>query len=926
MNAEFLILGPVEVRVDGAPVRLGGPKQRALLAALLLDAREAVATDVLIDRVWGEHAPDRAGNTLQVYVSQLRKLLPGDVLVTQAPGYRLAIGPGQLDRERFEELGRRGRDALAADRPADAAVLLTDALRLWRGTPLADVAYEAFAQNEVRRLEEVRLVVLEDRIDADLALGRHGELVPELESLVAEHPLRERLRAQLILALYRAGRQAEALEEYQRARHTLVDELGIDPSSELQALEKAILTQDESLAAPAAAAARVALPAPPTPLVGRERELTEAAGLLDRDDVRVLTLTGPGGIGKTRLALELARRVAEEGTRGAVFVALANVSDPRLVAPSIAQALGVGEEELEEALGSQPPLLLLDNLEQLLEAAPLLAQLLAAAPELELLVTSRAALRISAEHEFPVLPLETDEAVTLFVQRAQAVQREFEPAEADRAQIAELCAGLDGIPLAIELAAARAKVLTPAEMLARLGERLELLAAGPRDLPARQQTLRAAIGWSYDLLGDRERRMFAQLGVFVGGCTLEAAEAVCGGNVLEDIASLVDKSLVRLRHVDGGSRFWLLRTIRDYSLEKLASSGEEVEVRERHLRHYLAVAEAAEGELNGPALEQWSDRLELEHGNLRAGIEFALAHGDGESGLRMCVGIRRFWEYHGHLAEGRRALLSALAAAPDASAAIRAKAWNHAGILAGEQGDFSAAKSAFESALAEARTAGAEDRVAAILTNIGNLALFRGEYREAQRLYEEAADAATRIGYDQAAAIARENLALVMLALGEVDEAIRIFEETVDVARNAGATHDLSIRLSSLSRALIRRGETQRPAELLVESLELAQSLKEPRALADCLEAIGGLATVSGDPADAATLFGAAEALRDSIGGVRPPDQQPWFDDQVAAALHAMDAADFEKGRERGRALSLEKAVELAQQCAVVSVPPGPAS
>jgi predicted ATPase/DNA-binding SARP family transcriptional activator len=928
VTAEFLILGPLEVRVDGAPVRLGGAKQRAVLAALLLEPNEVVSSEVLIDRVWGEEPPDRAANTLQVYVSQLRKLLPERALVTQAPGYRLTVAPDRLDAARFDELVARGRAELAAGRPAEAAASLREALALWRGAPLADVGYEPFTQNEIRRLEELRVAAVEDRLDAELAAGAHAELVPELEALVAEHRLRERFRGQLMLALYRSGRQAEALEEYQRARRVLVDELGIDPSRELQALEKAILIQDEALAAPAAAAAPPELPVPPTPLVGRERELEEAIALLTSDDVRLVTLTGPGGIGKTRLAVEVAHRLADRGGSGAVFVGLATVSDAGLVAPTIAKALGVSEagggieEALEASLRAHAPLLVLDNLEQVLDAADLLARLLAAVPQLKLLATSRAVLRLLGEHEFPVEPLEPDDAVELFVQRARAVKREFAPDEAECAQIAQLCSDLDGIPLAIELAAARAKLLSPAAMLERLGQKLELLASGPRDLPARQQTLRATIDWSYDLLGERERRLFARLGVFVGGCTLEAAEAVCGdGAVLEDLASLVDKSLIRLRSLGKESRFWLLRTMREYALERLAGSGDEAEIRRRHLAHYLALAEAADPQLNGPELEEWSDRLEREHGNLRAAIDVALADDQPETALRIAAALRRFWEFHGHLAEGLRTTLTALEAATAAPAEVRATAWTGAGVLAGERGDFAAAQRFFEAALEEARAAGIDQRVASTLTNLGTLALYRGDHAEAQRLYEEAVETSERIGSTHTASIARENLGLVMLATGELDKAIRMLDESVAEARDGGSTHDLATRLASLARALIARGEMQRPAELLTEGLEHARRLREPRNLADCLEAVAGLATATGETAVAATLVGAAEALRESIGGLRPPDQQPWFEERVNAAQRALGAPAFEEQRERGRDLSLDAALELAQHAASVGAP-----
>jgi predicted ATPase len=916
VNAEFLMLGPLEVRVDGEPVTLRGGKPRALLTALLLEPGRTVATETLIDCLWGESPPARAANTLQVYVSQLRKALPDGALVTDAHGYRLAVAEDALDSKRFERLASAGRAALAAGNPHDAAARLREALALWRGAALADLAYESFAQNEARRLEEFRLSVLEDLFDAELAAGKGAEVVPELERLVAQEPLRERPRGQLMLALYRSGRQADALDEYQRARKTLVDELGIDPSPELQRLERAILTQDASLVGASRAAGRMDLPAAPTPLVGRERELEEAQALLAREDVRLLTLTGPGGIGKTRLALEIARRSAENTDAGAVFVGLATVNDPALVPPAIAQALGVSEAStnveaaLEAGLRDRPPLLVLDNFEQVVDAGPFLSRLLAAAPGLRLVVTSRAVLHLSGEHEFPVPPLGAEEAVDLFVQRAQAVRRDF---EGERREIEELCTGLDRMPLAIELAAARVKLLSPAAMLERLGERLELLASGPRDAPARQQALRATIDWSYDLLDEDERRFFRRLGVFVGGCTLEAAEVVCGDGsaVIEGLASLVDKSLVRLTGADGSSRFSMLQTIREYALGRLAESGEDDAIRRRHLAHYSELAAAAEEKLDGPDATEWAERVELEHGNLRAAIEFALASGDGDTAVMLCSQLIRFWEYHGYLHEGRRVTEAALEAAANPPAVAAAKAWNGAGILAGEQGDFEAARKFFDVALGLARDSGDPKRISAALTNLGNIDLYRRDYEGAQAFYEEANKVALAGGLVRQAAIARENLGLVLIGLGELGAAVQVFEETLATAREVQATHDIAVRLGALARALIERGETERPRELLTESLELTRELKEPRRLADCLEAIGGLAVATGDATQAATLFGSAAALRESIGGTRPPDQEPWFE-RVCAQARAALGDEFDAEFARGKALPREDSLRLA--------------
>src|SRR6266508_4120959 len=516
MAAQFSLLGPLSVTLDGAPIALGGQKRRALLAVLLLDANHVVSRDRLIDALWGEDPPDTARNTIQVYVSQLRKLLPEGVLETEA-----------VDLFEFGRLSEEGRTALGAGDAPGAADALETALALWRGAPLADFAWEPFAQTEIVRFEDLRLAALEDRIEVDLSLARHGQLIAELERLVAEHPLRERLRAQLMLALYRSGRQADALAVYQRARRTLVDELGIEPSDALRQLERAILAHDPSLNVPQAARTSPRrLPTPPTPLQGREQELAALADLVRSEDTRLVTLVGTGGIGKTRLAIELVRRLGPEFRQGAAVATLATLRDPALVARAILDALEIPEvghdpeDVLLGTLANSELLLLVDNFEQVLPAARSIARLLDGAPALKVIVTSRAPLHVAAEREFPVPPLADDEAAELFIARAQAANPDFALSEQNAAAVAELWARLDGLPLAIELAAARTKLLPPTALLSRLGNRLELLTGGRRDAPQHQQTLRMTLDWSYDLLDPDAQQLFARLGVFAGGCTL----------------------------------------------------------------------------------------------------------------------------------------------------------------------------------------------------------------------------------------------------------------------------------------------------------------------------------------------------------------------------------------------------------------------
>jgi predicted ATPase/DNA-binding SARP family transcriptional activator len=930
VTAEFSLLGPLSVTCDGAPIALGGPKRRALLAVLLLDANRVVSRDHLIDALWGEDPPDTARNTIQVYVSQLRKLLPEGALETAAPGYRLVTEADAVDLFEFVRLSQEGRTALGTGDAAGAAETLRAALALWRGAPLADLAWEPFAQTEIVRLEELRLAALEDRIDADLALGRHGQLVGELERLVAEHPLRERLRAQLMLALYRAGRQADALAVYQRARRTLVDELGIEPSESLRRLERAILAHDPSLNAPQVGPTSRRVPTPPTPLLGRERELAALADLIRRDDARLVTLTGIGGIGKTRLALELVRRLGAEFRHGSAVATIASLRDPALVAQAILEALEIPEsgqdpeEELVRALAGSELLLLVDNFEQVLPAARSVARLLEAAPTLKVIVTSRAPLHVAAEQEFPVPPLADDEAAELFIARAQAANPDFALSEQNAAAVAELCARLDGLPLAIELAAARTKLLPPAALLSRLGNRLELLTGGRRDAPRHQQTLRMTLDWSYDLLGPDAQRLFAQLGVFAGGCTLPSAEAVCTGDgpVLEGLASLVDESLVLQREtVAGEPRFSMLEIVREYALERLSASGEGDATRRRHLEHFVAFAEEAEPKLADRDQIAWFARVEDEHDNLRAAIAFALDTGDSSSALRLVVGVRRFWQIHGYLAEGRQALESALAATPDEPSELRAIALNMAGILAGEQGEFDAARVRFNAALEDARAAESMRAISSALVNLGNLAFYGGELDAARHLYKESIEYFASLGDDRGQALAKENVGLMALTADDVPEAVTWLSGALELARDAGDDREIGAASRSLAAAMIELGELAQATSLLAESLALARELGEPHGIAVCLDTFAGLAATGGEVERAATLFGASDAVRASIGAQRQPDHQILYERWLARTLAHLDTNAYSTHYEDGRALTLEEACALAlgREAAVTS-------
>ncbi|MEU6389583.1 BTAD domain-containing putative transcriptional regulator [Streptomyces sp. NPDC046939] len=715
---QFGVLGPLVVRNDdGEEVTVPEAKVRALLAMLLTQDGGTVPADRLIDALWETRPPANPAGALQARVSQLRRVLGKNRVVHRPPGYHLDLHADDVDAARFRELTAR---AAAAPAPADRSALLTQALDLWRGPAYADFADAEFARPVAARLAEERLTALEERAAARLELGEHAALVGELAELTAAHPLRERLRALHLRALYAAGRQSEALAAYEDVRARLAEELGVDPGPELAALHTALLRQDPRLSPPAGARAwppppateagaqpptAVAqpggpsgnLPTPLTALIGRDTMLARIRQLLD--SARLVTLTGPGGVGKTRLAIAAATAVQDSWLVELSGVRSGSVAD---LADVVATVLGVRDDTrtarttdtgdgtfpgqfLAAALRDRHALLVLDNCEHVVAAAAELAgRLLSAAPGLRVLATSQEPLGLTGEAVLLVEPLASEDAVRLFTERAAASAPGFpaDPAAsgpAERAAVAEICRRLDGIPLALELAATRVRALGVQALAARLEDRFQILTTGRRDAPARQQTLRAVIDWSWELLSAPERIVLRRLAVFSDGCDLAAAEAVTAGDgvagpeVLDLITRLVDRSLVVVAGGPGGPRYQLLESVAAYAVERMHEMADLAATRERHLAYYLELAERAEPGLRGPDQRHRLDRLDAEAGNLRAALDTATrlaAERNSAPAERLTGTLAWWWLLRGRLTEARRACDAVLAHVSPATPAV----------------------------------------------------------------------------------------------------------------------------------------------------------------------------------------------------------------------------------------------------------------
>ncbi|MFN8516289.1 MAG: BTAD domain-containing putative transcriptional regulator [Chloroflexia bacterium] len=998
-------LGGLRVtRRDGPVSGLISAKAQALLVYLAVTdqyhAREALA-----GLLWGEQSDEAARTSLRQAIAHLRRVL-GDILISTRAfvGLRSDV-PYWVDVVAFEAALRQPESA------ADLGQLRT-AVELYRGDFLAGFAVrDAPAFDEWVVVQQERLKQLAARAwsilaNAYAARGDNPAASDALARLLALDPWREEALRQLMLLLARSGQRNAALAQFATTRRQLAAELGVEPEAETSELAERIRagTFDPAPVAPTPASSppapplvrtlppSSAPPIPPTPLLGRDAELARIASHLANPACRVLTLTGPGGVGKTRLALEAAAQQRAAYAEIA-FVALAPLSDPSLVIATIAQTLGVREnrdqrpiDRLADALRGRRLLLLLDNFEQVVAAAPHLAALLAATHGPTLLVTSQERLQIAGEQILPVAPLSLPApreapvaarlrhfaAVRLFVDRAQAVLPDFALTDDNAETVAAICRRLDGLPLAIELAAARVRLLSPAMLLARLETRLTLLTSGARDQPPRHRTLRAALEWSHDLLDTGERQLFRRLAVFSGGGTLEALVQICDAahdlplDAIDGVTSLLDKSLIQ-RDAEASSepRFTLLETIREYAVERLAESGESDAVHRAHLNYYLTLLEQSPGggawvEVGGWRAQigreqagsaEWRALVQREQDNFRAALDWTSAHGDAEAGLRLAIGLAPFWWARGSLREGRRWLETMLALPGGAPTALQARGHREIAVFATAQGEFPVAAEHYEASLALTRSLGSPSATADILGSLSWVAIQQDDWARARQLLAEArqlqqsvadtpglAMTANLLGvvafqsgdraeagdqFETGIALARRsqdrpilastlnNFSMLLLAEGEIDRASAFLAESVAIRRALDDRVVLTNSLHTSGDVARRQGDYPRALAFLGEALTLRQDQGDRRGIARCLESLAAVALACGDPNLAGRLLGAAATLRAAIGVPGMPSDRADVE-ATTRGVHAALGQGAAAAHAAGAALPLSSAIAEA--------------
>jgi predicted ATPase/DNA-binding SARP family transcriptional activator len=914
------ILGAFEVRADdGVMADVPGARLRALLTALALEPGRVVPKATLVDWIWGERPPSEAANALQRLVSRLRKALPDGSVEGQAGGYRLAVEPGAVDAVRFERLVGQARHGEDPQRIR----LLREALALWRGAAMQDVGLQDSAAFDaaVTRLEGLRLTAMEDRLDAEVRVGHGGELVAELTDLVAAHPVRERLVAALMRALVAAGRDTEALLAYERTREALADALGVDPAPELSALHVALLRgelgrREESR--------KTNMRAELASFVGRDADVAVVRELIAQH--RLTTLIGPGGSGKTRLATETARTLLGDLPDGAWLVELAavgadgDVAQPALAGLGLRDAL-LGEapnaeltDRLIAAVREREALLILDNCEHVIESAAAFAhRVLGECRRLRILATSREPLGITGEALWLVEPLalpegdaspgeiESSPAVRLLRDRAGAVRRDLAVDAQSLSTMVRVCRALDGMPLAIELAAARLRTMSIDQLASRLDDRFRLLTGGSRTALPRHKTLRAVVDWSWELLTDAERMVLRRLAVFSGGASLDAAERVCAGDgveqqdVLELLTSLTDKSLL-LAEGSGAPRYRMIATIREYAGQRLAESGESDPARRAHLAYFTELAETAEPHLRRAEQLEWLATLGAEHDNIGSAMRSALAAGEAQAAMGLAAAAGYYWWLSGHKAEGIELIIAATKMPGEVTDEIRAMVYALAvTFLTSGLGDQYQAEEWIHQAYRFAHCSQRGNPLLALVDplermlqapdaflpafeqlldnedpwvraiarlQLGKMRIMLGQGgRDADAYLEMALAEFRALGERFGISFALTELADRIATRGEFAGACELFDQAIAVVTEVGAMEDVIRMRSRQAQMYWLLGDQDASAAAIAEAGRCAERVTWPDALAELALSKAELARWSGRPEEAYRQLGVATAM-----------------------------------------------------------------
>jgi predicted ATPase/DNA-binding SARP family transcriptional activator len=904
-SLEIRLLGPFEVLVGGRPAEVTGPKRHALLALLALRGGRVVPVEVLVDALWGAEVPAAPRNAVQHHVSRLRAALGADSIIATPDGYALA--GATVDASRFEELLARARSAGRAGDAGQAAELVARALALWRGRPLQGLPDNPWVGAEAARLEGLRTDALEEQFEAALALGEHTEVVGRIRRVLAEHPFRERLWEQLMLALYRSGRQAEALETFGQARRVLAEQLGVEPGPGLQRLQAAILAHDPTLASvPAAAAPRGRLPAPVTSFVGRQQALAEAVELVGGH--RLVSLIGPPGVGKSRLALEMARAVEHDFAGGVWFVELARATRPADVARVVARALDArgptpSRDPLARVVQRLRPanvLLVLDGCEPVIEeAARVAAGVLAECPGVRVLATSREVLHLVGEVRVVVAPLAVpaagadaaelaaSESVRLFLERARASRPGLSLTE-DRLALAEICRRVDGLPLAIELAAARVSVLGLREILSALESRRPLFVEARDRRAVPQRYLRTVVAWSHDLLHADERTLLHQLAVFRGGAPLSAVVATAArgqldaARVTQLLGALVDKSILTASFPDGGGRYDLLDTVREYAVEQLARAGSLSAAQLVHAEYFATVADAARAELRGSEWLAWMKRLELEYDNLWAALTYARDASDPLVAARLGVGLGWYFGTAGRVSEGRAFIEAALRSADAAPLPLRVELLAYVCYLATEEDDLEAAVEAGKRGLALAAKSDAPWETAMLKLALAFACDRAGPLERAVALADEARRAFDELGDTWGAASSAVTGAVGALRRGDLATTSALVAEAVRLH----ADYEVGAVPAALLEALLaeRRGDAEAAAAAYRRALELSERVGFADHAAFALSGLGSVALANASFDEAEAQYRRALAVADAASA-------SWLVAHVKARLAQVGAA-----------------------------------